>query len=113
CLVKDDRSHVRSDGTRAMHTIVWYETAQSPPLVIGRRPGGRRRGKATLAGRRVLVSPLENWAADGIEVFQGFHDGRQLSEAFQLRDPRTEYSDEEIRMLLFDGVTGNAGGESR
>jgi hypothetical protein len=112
-LVKDDRSHVRADGTRAMYTIVWYETAQSPPLLIGRRLGGRRRGKATLAGRRVLVSALENWAADGIEVFRSFHDGRPISVAFDLRNPRTEYSDDEIRRLLFGDATGNARGEPR
>jgi hypothetical protein len=109
-LVKADRTHVRADGRRAMYTIVWYETAQSPPLVIGRRAGGRWRGKAKLADRRVLVSPLENWSADGIDVFRTFHDGRPLADAFDLRDARTEYSDEEIRMFLFGDADSGPGG---
>ena len=111
-LVKADRTHVRADGRRAMYTIVWYETAQSPPLVIGRRAGGRRRGRATLADRRVLVSPLENWSTDGIEVFRAFHGDRPLADAFDLRDARTEYSDDEIRTFLL-GDTRPGGGGSR
>jgi hypothetical protein len=99
-LVKEDLTHVRADGVRAMYTIVWYESAQSAPLVVGRRVGGRRRGKASLADRRVLVSPLENWAADGIDVFRTFHEGRPLPDAFDLRDARTEYSDDAIRTFL-------------
>jgi len=83
-----------------MYTIVFYETADSPPMMIGRRMGGQRRGKPTLAGNRVLVSPLEFWDDDGIAVFRAFHDGRPLLEGFELRDPRTEYSDEEIRAFL-------------
>ena len=83
-----------------MHTIVFYETAQSPPLLIGRQAGGKRRGQATLARNRVLVSALELWGADGIEVFRRFYEGRPLENAFALRDPRTEYTDEEIRAFL-------------
>jgi hypothetical protein len=99
-LVKADRTHLRADGARAIHTIVFYETAQSPPLLIGRRAGGKRRAKATLAQNRVLVSPLELWSADGIEVFRAFYQGQPLTDAFELRDPRTEYTDEEIRAFL-------------
>jgi len=99
-LVHADRTHIRADGARSMYTIVWYETAASPPLLIGRRAGGRGRGRVTLADRRVLVSRLEQWSCDGVEVFRAFHDGRALADAFDLRDPRTEYSDDEIRAFL-------------
>lgn len=99
-LVKADRTHIRAEGARAMYTIVFYETADSPLVVIGRRAGGRRRGKVTLASNRVLVSSLEWWAADGIAVFRAFHEGQSLAEAFVLRDSRTEYTDEEIRVFL-------------
>jgi hypothetical protein len=99
-VVNADRTHIRADGARSMYTIVWYENAASPPLLIGRRAGDRGRGRATLADRRVLVSRLELWSADGVAVFRAFHDGRPLTDAFDLRDPRTEYSDEEIRAFL-------------
>ena len=99
-LVKADRTHIRADGARSIDTIVSCETAASPPLLIGRRAGGRRRGRATLADRRVLVGPLELWSADGIEVLRAFHEGRSLAAAFELRDPRAEYSAEETRTFL-------------
>src|SRR5262245_47674709 len=99
-LVKADGTHIRADGARAMFTIVFYETADSPPLVIGRRDGGHRRGKAALMNNRVLVSRREWWSADGIAIFRAFHEGQPLADAFELRDSRTEYSDEEIRAFL-------------
>jgi hypothetical protein len=99
-LVNADRTHIRADGARSRYTIVFYETANSPAVVIGRRPGGQRRGKATLSDRRVLVSRLEWWGVDGIAVFRAFHEGQSLADAFALRDPRTEYSDDEIRAFL-------------
>src|SRR5262249_33628837 len=84
-LVKADRTHIRADGARSMYTIAFYETAAAPPLLIGRRAGERRRGRATLAQNRVVVSPLELWSVDGIAVFRAFHDGKPLTDAFELR----------------------------
>jgi len=99
-LFKADRTHIRADGVRARHTIVFYETAQSPPLLIGRRAGGKGRGRATLAQNRLLVSPLELRSGDGVDVFHAFYEGQPLANAFDLRDPRTEYTDEEISAFL-------------
>jgi hypothetical protein len=83
-----------------MYTIVFCETAAAPPLLVGRRAGGARRGKATLSENRVVVSSLELWRDDGLAVFRTFYDGRRLEETFELRDPRTEYSDEQIRSFI-------------
>lgn len=99
-LVNADRAHIRADGARGMHTIVFYQTAQSPPLVIGRRAGGQLRGRATLEHNRVLVSRLEWWGVDGIAVFRAFQEGRSLADSFELRDSRTEYTEKEIRTFL-------------
>ena len=99
-LYKSDGRHIRGDGARLMHTIVFYERAETPPFVIGRRKADRRRGKAILDGQRVLVSSLEYWAQDGVEVFRAFYEDRSLEEQFALRDPREEYSPARIREMI-------------
>jgi hypothetical protein len=95
-----------------MHTIVYYETASSPPLVVGRPEGGSRRGKATLQDDLVIVSPLEYWAADGLAVFSAFYSDTPLAEEFTLRDPRQAWTSEAIQDLLGRGRAAEQGDEA-
>lgn len=99
-LYKADKRHIRADGARALYTIVFYENAHAPSLIIGRRDSGPRRGKPVVHGQRVLVSAFEYWARDGVDVFRAFYDDKPLAESFTLRDPRAEHSSEEIRRML-------------
>jgi hypothetical protein len=99
-LRKLDGRHIRADGARLVHTIVFYETAEAPPLVVGRPEGGQRRGKATLDGDHVIVSSLEHWGSDGVEVFRAFFNDEPLNAQFTLRNPATPCSASEIRAAI-------------
>jgi len=100
-LYKADHSHIRADGARAKFTIAYYQTARTPPLLVGRGFNEHRHGRATLDGDRVVVTPHEYWSTeDGFRVFDAFLRGTPLSDEFVLRDPRTAYSQSEIEQLL-------------
>jgi hypothetical protein len=83
-------------------TIIFRESASADKvLVVGRRPGGKHRGRAEFDGDTVVTTPLEWWSQeDGLEVFRTFFDGDTLEERFILRDPDTPFSPEEIEALV-------------
>lgn len=100
-LVRTDGSHIRADGARLMYTIVFYEDADSAPLLIGRHESARRRGRASVQGNRVIVSPLEFWGEeDGRDVFKTFFDGVDLNQRYVLRDPALSYTSEQMQALI-------------
>jgi hypothetical protein len=99
-LLAADGSQIEAGGRQEDFCILHWSSPESLPLRIGKRPPGARRLRPTLSlsGNRVLVGPYERWSIEeALIVFRLFFDGRDLSLAFDLRNPEQQYSDEEIQ----------------
>jgi hypothetical protein len=101
-LVRPDGHQIRADGGRVRFTIIFRESAATENLlVIGRKAGGKHRGRAEFDGDLVVTTPLEWWSQDdGLEVFETFYNGGSLEERFALRDPAIPVSPETIEALI-------------